>query len=431
MKINKTFKIKFSNDNFGYLDAFGLEETHEFSPFKGLELPDSPPDITFVCGESGSGKTQLCNILADKWNFVRPSIPKQDLICCELIGSDKNSVDECIYYLNYVGLNDARLYYTKYRHLSDSQRFRAVIANTLLKNQGKGVYIDEFLSTLDRNTAKSIAFLIQKVARAKKIKLLLATAHSDLCEYVNPDLILKGKAFPERFIISNKCEPKTVEYTIRKCKKSDYSSNRLGELHYKGKYAGGAKEFFVAELVGDNSKLRNLESNQIGFLVSAVVGGIKLNQRRIARVVVHPSYRGIGVGTKLVKEFIKYARLNNVTKVSAVSAVGMFNPFFLRAGMDREDDYIVEANVDLIKYLKRYDFDFQKWFSKAYCIEFCKNQEMRKIVSKIATPTNRLSSELDLNISRIKELALKDKLHAGRYLWTLRPKVLSKYIVEF
>ena len=177
MKINKTFKIKFSNDDFGYLDAFGLEEAHEFSPFNELEFPDNPPDITLVCGESGSGKTQLCKILAKKWNFTVPIIPNQELICCELIGSDKESVDTCIYYLNHVGLSDARLYYTKYKHLRDSQRFRAVIAKTLLKSQGKDIYIDEFLSTLDRNTAKSVAYLIQKVARAKKLNccLLLRT----------------------------------------------------------------------------------------------------------------------------------------------------------------------------------------------------------------------------------------------------------------
>lgn len=431
MKINKTFKIEFSNDDFGYLDAFGLEKTHEFSPFSGLELPDNPPDITLVCGESGSGKTQLCNILAKKWNFTIPIIPNQELICCELIGSDKESVDECIYYLNYVGLSDARLYYTKYKHLSDSQRFRTVIANTLLKSQGKGIYIDEFLSTLDRNTAKSIAYLIQKVARARKIKLLLATAHSDLTEYVNPDLIIVGEAFPERFTISSKCEPKNIEYIISKCEKLKYSNSRLGDLHYKGKYPGGAKEFFVAELVGGNDDIGNQKSKEIGFLVSAVVGSKKSNQRRIARVVVHPSYRGIGVGTNLVKEFIKYARLNKVTKVSAVSAIGMFNPFFHRAGMNRKDDYVFKPNPELTKNLKRYDFDFKKWFSKAYCIEFCKNEEMRKVVSKIATPTNRVSSELDLNIARIKGLTLKNKLHAGRYLWTLRPKVLAKYIVEF
>lgn len=431
MKIEKTFKMNFSNDDFGYLDAFGLEKTHEFSPFSGLELPDNPPDITLVCGESGSGKTQLCKILAKKWNFTVPIIPNQESICCELIGSDKENVDRCIYYLNHVGLSDARLYYTKYKHLSDSQRFRAAIANTLLKIQDNGIYIDEFLSTLDRNTAKSIACLIQKVARARKTKLLLATAHSDLSEYVNPDLTILGEAFPERFFISNKCKPKNIEYIISKCEKSKYSNSRLGDLHYKGKYPGGAKEFFVAELVGGNDDIGNQKSKEIGFLVSAVVGSKKSNQRRIARVVVHPSYRGIGVGTNLVKEFIKYARLNKVTKVSAVSAIGMFNPFFHRAGMNRKDDYVVKPNPELTKNLKRYDFDFKKWFSKAYCIEFCRNEEMRKVVSKIATPTNRLSSELDLNIARIKWLTLKNKLHAGRYLWNLRPKVLAKYIVEF
>ena len=55
MKIDKTFKLQFQNDDFGYLDAFGLESEHIFAPYKDIELPDVPSDITLVVGESGSG----------------------------------------------------------------------------------------------------------------------------------------------------------------------------------------------------------------------------------------------------------------------------------------------------------------------------------------------------------------------------------------
>jgi ABC-type ATPase with predicted acetyltransferase domain len=238
-------------------------------------------------------------------------MPDEESICCEFIGKTKDDIDKCIYYLNYVGLSDARLYYTQFKYLSDSQRFRASIAYTFLQYKCAsspdrifGIVIDEFLSTLDRETAKSIAYLIQKISRQKKIKLLLASAHNDLVEYVNPDLIIRGEAFPERFSIQNKCSPKEIYYKIDKCNKEQYAESRLGELHYKGKYVGGTKEFFVAKLIHTNK--------EIGFLVSVVVGKDKENKRRIARVVVHPSYRGIGVGTELVKKFIEYAKKNKI-----------------------------------------------------------------------------------------------------------------------
>ena len=426
MKIDKTFKLQFQNDDFGYLDAFGLESEHIFAPYKDIELPDVPSDITLVVGESGSGKTQLCNILKEKWNFTTMFYPNDDDICCEFIGKDKASIDKCIYYLNYVGLSDARLYYTAFKYLSDSQKFRATVANTLMKNSGGKILIDEFLSTLDRDTAKSIAYLIQKIARKTNTKLLLATAHNDLNEYISPDTLIEGQAFPERFSVYNKpfneFSAKTIDYTIQQCTKEDYANSRLGELHYKGKYVGGAKEFFVAKL---NNK-------DIGFIVG-VVTGKDTTKRRIARVVVHPSYRGIGVGTKLVKALLDYYKDNNIKHISAVSALGMFNPFFDKAGMVRLKDYVIKPNMKMLNSLQLFGFNKDKWFSRSYCENVCENVDYRNFLSKYAKNAKRAINPggSKPSINKIKQMLLAESLHSGRFLWTLRPKTLARYESNF
>jgi ABC-type lipoprotein export system ATPase subunit/GNAT superfamily N-acetyltransferase len=426
MIIDKTFKLKFESDDFGYIDAFGLKMVHEFTPFKNLVIPDNPQYITMIVGESGSGKSQLTKILAEKWGFVEPNTPTDTTICCEFRGKLKNDVDECIYYLNYVGLSDAKLYYTPYGYLSDSQKFRARLAYTLLlqKNE-KGYVIDEFLSTLDRETAKSVAFLFQKLARQKKIKLILTTAHMDLIEYTNPDLLIRGYAFPERFeivdTISCISEPRKIGYNISVCDKEEYKNSRLGELHYRQKYTGGAKEYFKAHLHSDGSI--------IGFLVTAVVGKDSEMKRRIARVVVHPSYRGIGIGTELVKYYLKWAKENGIKKVFAVSALGMFNPFFEKGGMDRKKDYAVTPPMDFVNKLLKLGFDKDKWYSKDYCVEICKNQEIRNIVASLAKGAIRIVNPggRKINVNEAKSMILSDESHAGRYLWTLRPRILARY----
>ena len=52
----------------------------------------------------------------------------------------------------------------------------------------------------------------------------------------------------------------------------------------------------------------------------------------ISRVIVHPKYRSIGLGEKLVKETLTQAGTPNV---EAVAVMAKYNPFFERAGMQK------------------------------------------------------------------------------------------------
>jgi ABC-type ATPase with predicted acetyltransferase domain len=52
----------------------------------------------------------------------------------------------------------------------------------------------------------------------------------------------------------------------------------------------------------------------------------------ISRVVVHPKYRSIGLGERLVKETLALAGTPNV---EAVAVMAKYNPFFEKAGMTR------------------------------------------------------------------------------------------------
>jgi hypothetical protein len=56
--------------------------------------------------------------------------------------------------------------------------------------------------------------------------------------------------------------------------------------------------------------------------------------RRIARVIIEPRYRGIGLAQRLVRESLPLA---GVPVVEALAAMGEVNPFFEKAGMKRID----------------------------------------------------------------------------------------------
>jgi ABC-type ATPase with predicted acetyltransferase domain len=50
----------------------------------------------------------------------------------------------------------------------------------------------------------------------------------------------------------------------------------------------------------------------------------------ISRVIVHPKYRSIGLGEKIVKETLSQAETANV---ETVAVMAKYNPFFEKAGM--------------------------------------------------------------------------------------------------
>jgi len=66
--------------------------------------------------------------------------------------------------------------------------------------------------------------------------------------------------------------------------------------------------------------------------------------RCISRVVVHPSYRGLGLAVELVRQALREAP---TPLVEAIAAMGRVHPFFERAGMLRYERPALEADARL------------------------------------------------------------------------------------
>ncbi len=87
---------------------------------------------------------------------------------------------------------------------------------------------------------------------------------------------------------------------------------------------------------------------------------------RISRVIIHPKFRGIGLGEFLVKQTLPLAKAK-VVEVLAVMA--RYNSFFERAGMIKVDYRREETAIDkkINAYLKERNFYAQFAKSKTYC----------------------------------------------------------------
>jgi hypothetical protein len=83
----------------------------------------------------------------------------------------------------------------------------------------------------------------------------------------------------------------------------------------------------------------------------------ELNQKLsiISRVVVHPKYRTIGLGHRLVKETLEHA---GTPYVETVAVMAKYNPFFERAGMQKiAESPQVKSAYNVAEMLKTLSFN--------------------------------------------------------------------------
>jgi ABC-type ATPase with predicted acetyltransferase domain len=406
-KVSQSFAVSVPPEAGLIAEAFGIHSGLEKVVVNDLEIPDDY-QILFITGESGSGKSTILNKLG-KATLI--DIPKTSI--CDW-GNDQK---ETLHILSMVGLGDASLFLNTYEELSDSQKARARMAKMILDGN-KTLIIDEFLSTLDRKTAKAVAYMFGKNVRRLGLRALLASAHSDLIHYLQPEIVVCGSAFPSSFSVTvadgEKFNPFSLTTEHRWVDKHFYRELRLGELHYKGKYTGGTKEHLAAFI----------DNECVGILVST--NRINDDGRRIARLVVHPSYRGCGVGVQLVRTYI-----SRFPKTDVVAAMAHYNPIFERAGMVRVKDVVVRPPTGLAKDLDSVGFDKAKWFEKSYCDSQGASLQVRELVSKYAGKATHLVAPGGRrpSLEEVAEKIVKDPTTAGRVLWGLRPRSMAKYVV--
>lgn len=183
-------------------EAFGLgiDEAQKFKVLDA-ELMIGPRDIVYITGDSGSGKSVLLRA-------IRADLGKEAIDLSEVaVDMDKPlietvgaTVEEGLELLSKVGLNDAFLFLRTYSQLSDGQKYRYRIAK-LIEGGRQWWLMDEFAACLDRDTAKIIAFNLQKIARQQCKAVLAATTHIDLLEDLNPAVHIH-KRFGEEITVN-------------------------------------------------------------------------------------------------------------------------------------------------------------------------------------------------------------------------------------
>lgn len=364
--------------------GLGLDQSHRFTIYDNVELKISPHDIVYITGESGSGKSALLKTLendiktdmgttAANINDITPP-PNQPII--ETVGT---TTEQALELLSRVGLNDAFLFLRTYQQLSDGQKYRYRTAK-LIETGAQFWILDEFAATLDRDTAKIAAYNIQKLARQHNKAVIAATTHTDLFTDLQPSVHIHkhfGRELEINYYPTTPPQQCTLlnEIKIEPGTRQDYQT--LAEFHYRSHNLGAVRSIFRAmrktELCGVIVYTYPATATTGRKLALPHMPLHELNHKlsNIMRVVVHPKYRTIGLGQRLVRETLTQC---GTPYVETTAVMARYNPFFEHAGMTRIHTTTPTKQAQAIHdTLQKLDFNTTMLNSENYALTQLKN----------------------------------------------------------
>ena len=284
---NITLKTKINNDEYtDYVyksyDIQNQEETVTTIPnnIDFNEIDDW--NVGVVYGGSGSGKTTILKSLGNIESVEFDG--RKALISC----FDFLSPKDASRLLTSVGLASVPSWLRPYHALSNGEQYRAKLGYIVGKAvEDEPILIDEYTSVVDRDVAKSMSYALQKYLRKTNKRVILASCHFDIMEWLQPDWVYspyKGIVEKRRYL---RQRPK-VELEIFRCR---YETWKLFKPHHylTGNLNKASKNFCAI-----------WNGKPVAFIsVLPFPNGAFKNAYRGHRTVVLPDYQGMGLGFSL------------------------------------------------------------------------------------------------------------------------------------
>lgn len=402
--------------------GLGIDESKEFTIYDNLELEIKSDDVIYITGDSGSGKSWIVNNVFMK---MKDSIAISELkidddeILIEGVGKD---LSDALKKLNVAGLGDAFLYLRKYKQLSDGQKYRYRIAKFI--DSEKDIWIlDEFCATLDRTTAKIVAHNFQKIARRLGKMIVCATTHTDLLYALKPSLYIeKGYEDDVKItrieLIDSKAKLDIYkEVIVEEGDREDYE--KLKRFHYRQSKLGAVKKIYRMKYKDDvigalvityphlALKGRNIYTEKkYAKMTKEICTEINEKFECVARVVIHPKYRGIGLSYHMLQEYFK---MTDIQYIETVAVMANYNPFFEKAGMTRIDTEQDKKRAKRVAELEKYGLNVALLSSKRYFLSVFntlsaeQKSEVEDIIIEIVDKYKGASSKLFTKIKSLGE----------------------------
>jgi len=281
---NKIINDKYTEYVYEAFDIQNKEETTVKIPINFRECQTFDWNIGVIYGGSGTGKTTLLkefgNLTIDNFDEHKPLISNFDWL----------EPKEATFLLSAMGLASVPTWLRPFSLLSNGEQYRAALAYKVGKaSENDVILIDEFTSVVDRDVAKAMSNALQKYIRRTNKKIILASCHFDIMEWLLPDWTyspLKGRV--EKHDCRLKSKPK-IELQVFRCRYETWDIFK--QHHYLSEDLNKASKSFVF-LMNDKP---------IAFIaILPSPSGYYKNGFRVSRLVVLPDFQGLGIGIRLL-----------------------------------------------------------------------------------------------------------------------------------
>jgi GNAT superfamily N-acetyltransferase len=212
--------------------------------------------------------------------------------------------------LSAMGLSSVPTWLRPFGLLSNGEQYRARLAYKVAKaKENEVILIDEFTSVVDRDVAKAMSYALQKYIRRENKKIILASCHFDIMEWLLPDWTyspLKGRV--ERHEYARRERPR-IELQIFRCRYETW--NIFKQHHYLSEDLNKSAQCYIV-LWNDKP---------ICFFAILPFPGVGDSKtRRVSRIVILPDFQGLGLG-KILLNYISsiYYKENHVMYIRTMN----------------------------------------------------------------------------------------------------------------
>ena len=284
MKIELKSKIindKYTDYVYESFDIQNREETSVSIPMSLGEAKTFDWNIGVILGSSGSGKTTILKKCGEskqpKFDYNKPLISNFNWL----------EPKEATLVLTSMGLSSVPTWLRPFNALSNGEQYRATLAYLVASaKDGEVILIDEYTSVVDRDVAKAMSFALQKYIRRENKRIILASCHYDILEWLIPDWTCS----PQKGGVLERCDyrrhgrPK-IELQISRVESETW--NLFKKHHYLTEDVNKSCKFFLFEWNG--------KPIAINAVINQPSGHFK-NGTRESRIVVLPDFQGMGLG---------------------------------------------------------------------------------------------------------------------------------------
>jgi ABC-type lipoprotein export system ATPase subunit len=281
---NKILNDKYTEYIYEAFDIQNKEETIVKIPINFSECKNFNWNIGVIYGGSGSGKTTLLKdfgiLSTDTFDEKKPLISNFDWL----------EPKDAAFLLSAMGLSSVPTWLRPFNLLSNGEQYRASLAYKVGKSkENQIILIDEFTSVVDRDVAKAMSYAIQKYIRINNKKIILASCHFDIMDWLMPDWTyspIKGRI--ERYEYARRERPR-IELSLFRCR---YETWDLFKQHH-----------YLTEDLNKAAKCFIIIFNEKPCCFIAILpspSGYYKDGFRVSRLVVLPDFQGLGIGYKVL-----------------------------------------------------------------------------------------------------------------------------------